>query len=248
MAAPHAGLLGPPRRAAPRRARGPRLARPRPFLRNGDDLARVCRARGRVRHDGHQPVPRLARAGQTRRYSSAEIASFVASARKVERAIACARGASWTPAIHKIERWWSSPSLAALGRGRAAILRARETVEQPVADMLDVTFCRAMIESANVSFGHQSMSFRKGEHLPSNAADVAARFSRAASAIATAASSPVLRPPGAPHRRPRPLAAPARVVRLRHHVTSVPEPNELRARAAPVHVLARLPGRLAGRG
>jgi SAM-dependent methyltransferase len=138
----------------------------------------------------------LARA-KTRRYASAEIASFVTSARKVERAIASARGASWTPEIHKIERWWSPPSLAALGRGRAAILRARETVEQPVANLLDVTFCRAMIESANVSFGHQSMSFRKGDHLPSNAADVAARFSRAASAIARAASSPVLRPPAA---------------------------------------------------
>ena len=36
-----------------------------------------------------------------------------------------ARGPSWTPAIHKIERWWSASALSALGRGRATIQRLR---------------------------------------------------------------------------------------------------------------------------
>jgi hypothetical protein len=107
------------------------------------------------------------------------------------------RASSWVPPIHKIERWWSAPSLAALGRGREAIRRAQEGTSKRAADLLDVAFCRAMIESANVSFGHQSMSFRKGDAVPSQAADVATRFAHAASAIAIAASSPIRRAPSA---------------------------------------------------
>jgi hypothetical protein len=134
---------------------------------------------------------------KTRRYAKAEIESFGAMARKIARAMAKERGSSWTPPIHKIERWWSAPSLAALGRGRAAILRAREDLPPHAADLLDVAFCRAMIESANVSFGHQSMSFRKGAAVASGAGDVAERFARAASVIALAASSPIARAPSA---------------------------------------------------
>ncbi len=138
----------------------------------------------------------LARA-KTRRYTPAEIAAFTGASRKIASAMTRERTVSWVPPIHKIERWWSVPSLAALGRGRAAILRTRDDVPPHAADLLDVAFCRAMIESASVSFGHQSMSFRKGDHAPSSVEEVAARFSSAASAIALAASSPIRRAPSA---------------------------------------------------
>jgi hypothetical protein len=138
----------------------------------------------------------LARA-KTRRYTTAEIDTFTAAARKIASAMTRERAAAWAPPIHKIDRWWSAPSLAALGRGRSAILRARADLPAHAADLLDVAFCRAMIESASVSFGHQSMSFRKGDHAPSSAEEVAARFTRAASAIAVAASSPIQRAPSA---------------------------------------------------
>ena len=69
----------------------------------------------------------LARA-KTRRYAVADIAAFRAVATRVAGAMRRARGPSWTPEIHKIERWWSVSALAALGRGREAIRRARPDV------------------------------------------------------------------------------------------------------------------------
>jgi hypothetical protein len=167
----------------------------------------------------------LARA-KTRRYTTPEIDAFTAVARKIAGAMTRERATSWVPPIHKIERWWSAPSLEALGRGRAAILRARGGLPPHAADLLDVTFCRAMIESASVSFGHQSMSFRKGDHAPSSVDEVAARFSRAASAIAVAASSPIRRAPSAHLIDARDLSSLARDS-FDCVITSPPYPNRM---------------------
>jgi hypothetical protein len=43
----------------------------------------------------------------------------------------------------------------------AAIRRLGEPEPEPVADLLKVAFCSTLISRAKVSFGHQSMSFRK---------------------------------------------------------------------------------------
>jgi hypothetical protein len=169
----------------------------------------------------------LARA-KTRRYAAADLAAFRATAKRVGAAIRRERGASWTPDIHNVERWWSASALAALGRGRAAILRARPDAPPGAADLLDVAFCRAMIESAHVSFGHQSMSFRKGA-VPDgeHAGDVAARFAMAVEAIAAAAASPI-------RRVPSPILADARALDAKlapgsydYVLTSPPYPNRM---------------------
>ena len=136
----------------------------------------------------------LARA-KTRRYSKDDLAAFRSLARAVDGAMRGARAPSWVPRIHNVERWWSASVLSALGRGREAIRRAGGGASPRARDLLDVAFCRAMIESANVSFGHQSMSFADGAGAGAGADDVRGRWARAVEAIAGAAESPIGRLP-----------------------------------------------------
>jgi SAM-dependent methyltransferase len=169
----------------------------------------------------------LARA-KTRRYGAADVAAFRAVAARVTAAMRRPRGTAWVPPIHKIERWWSVSGLAALGRGREAILRARPESPARAADLLDLAFCRAMIESAHVSFGHQSMSFRKGA-VPegAHADDVARRFAAAVDAIGSAAASPVRRVPLARLADARDLGAKLSPGAYDNVITSPPYPNRM---------------------
>lgn len=62
----------------------------------------------------------------------------------------------WTPPIFKIEKWWSPATLKAL----AAIKQHINEYDGQVQDLLNVAFCRIMINTSNASFNHQSMSFK----------------------------------------------------------------------------------------
>jgi len=68
---------------------------------------------------------------------------------------------SWKPDLHQIEKWWDAPSLQALSALCNAIRHPARNQADDIGDLLRVAFCRVMIQSANVSFGHQSMSFKK---------------------------------------------------------------------------------------
>ncbi|MEP7048709.1 MAG: SAM-dependent methyltransferase [Pseudomonadota bacterium] len=77
------------------------------------------------------------------------------------RAAASARGnAPWLPALFQIEKWWAPATLHALGRA-FTVLRETDAPRQ-AQDLAKLAFCRGLITSANVSFGHQSMSFAAG--------------------------------------------------------------------------------------
>jgi hypothetical protein len=66
----------------------------------------------------------------------------------------------WVPNLHAIEKWWDEPeTLHRLAALYGEIVSSKEA--GTVRDLLKVAFCRVMIQSANVSFGHQSMSFKK---------------------------------------------------------------------------------------
>jgi SAM-dependent methyltransferase len=65
---------------------------------------------------------------------------------------------AWLPALFQIEKWWSPPRLHALARANAALCAA--DASKPARDLAKLAFCRALISTANVSFGHQSMSFK----------------------------------------------------------------------------------------
>jgi len=99
----------------------------------------------------------LARA-KTARYDANHIDAATTLVRRMERRAAAASGDAFTPDIHRVERWWDARALAALGRA-AAELR-RDDGARRSRDLASLAFCRALIATANVSFGHQSMSFR----------------------------------------------------------------------------------------
>ncbi len=163
---------------------------------------------------------------KTRRYAKGEIETFLELSREVAAAMKRARAPRWVPPLHNVERWWSTAALAALGRGRSAILAARERGLERACDLLDVAFCRAMIGSANVSFGHQSMSFRKGTALAPSERDVAASFVSASASIAASAASPIRRAPAAHRMDARDLSAlPAGAFDC--VITSPPYPNRM---------------------
>lgn len=68
---------------------------------------------------------------------------------------------SWKPDLHQIEKWWDATTLLALAAICEGINCLSTDSNREMADLLKVAFCRVMIQSANVSFGHQSMSFKK---------------------------------------------------------------------------------------
>lgn len=71
---------------------------------------------------------------------------------------------AWKPELHQIEKWWDEPTLHALAALCEGIRNPPLEIAEHVRDLLHVAFCRVMIQSANVSFGHQSMSFKKKCH------------------------------------------------------------------------------------
>lgn len=68
---------------------------------------------------------------------------------------------SWKPNLHQIEKWWDVGTLHTLAALCEGIKNLESDSNQKITDLLKVAFCRVMIQSANVSFGHQSMSFKK---------------------------------------------------------------------------------------
>ena len=135
---------------------------------------------------------------KSRRYSSAELVRVETASAAVVRAIhAAGKAPEWMPPLHQIEKWWDEPTRHALGRAFAAIKRAAEDEHVSVADLLKVVFCRTMIACSNVSFGHQSMSFKKHDAQPTlslvgSAADgIAVSWRKTASEIVAAAASEI---------------------------------------------------------
>ncbi|MBI1825821.1 MAG: SAM-dependent methyltransferase [Planctomycetes bacterium] len=84
----------------------------------------------------------------------------VASTRIAEE-IDVSHSTIWQPNLHAIEKWWDTPTLHALAALYCAISQHPHERGEHVIDLLRVAFCRVMIQMANVSFGHQSMSFKK---------------------------------------------------------------------------------------
>lgn len=64
----------------------------------------------------------------------------------------------WHPPLADIEKWWSEDELAPLSALYNSIKEAE--VSEPARNLLFSAFCRVAIETAAVSFGHQSMSFK----------------------------------------------------------------------------------------
>ena len=131
-----------------------------PFCGTGT-TALVCAERG-VRSETTDINPFLIWLATTKaaRYDEQALREFIDRALRID-AVLVAHGGEpeWLPALHQIDKWWDEPTLHALGRAMALI---KSTDSGSGADdLLRIAFCRLCIDRAAVSFGHQSMSFKK---------------------------------------------------------------------------------------
>ncbi|MCG3131153.1 MAG: hypothetical protein FLDDKLPJ_01929 [Phycisphaerae bacterium] len=148
------------------------------------------------------------------------------------------RPAAWKPDLHQIEKWWDGPTLHALAAICDGIRNPKRERASGVSDLLSIAFCRVMIQTANVSFGHQSMSFKRNganggllAEPPGGAgARIAAAFLAAADEVA---DSLQVEPPTAQCRvvlgdsRDLGAALPAGKRRYTAVITSPPYPNRM---------------------
>jgi hypothetical protein len=116
----------------------------------------------------------LARA-KSRNYLAADLVRAEELVGAMARAARRGRGRDWVPNLHRIEKWWNETTLLALSRAHAVMASARGKAR----DLAALAFCRTLIDSGNVSFRHQSMSFRERD----GAADVAFQLENAFAAL-----------------------------------------------------------------
>jgi len=161
-----------------------------------------------------------------------------AAARRIADKIRDPDGGAWKPDLHQIEKWWDAPTLQTLAAWCDAIRNPSRKRADSVTDLLSVAFCRVMIQSANVSFGHQSMSFKKkGEDtglFEETPALVAARLADAiVTAVNDVSDSLSVEPPAAACRvylgdsRDLPTVLPKGDRRYTAVITSPPYPNRM---------------------
>jgi hypothetical protein len=112
-------------------------------------------------------------------YSAADLKRAEALVSAMARAASHGTGQGWVPALHHIEKWWDTETLAALSRAFTEIRSKRGKAR----DLAALAFCRALIDVGNVSFRHLSMSFRRRAHSE----DVATQLGRAFEALRGAA-------------------------------------------------------------
>jgi hypothetical protein len=131
-------------------------------------------------------------------YSSNDLLEARRASQDVLNAIRSTNGVKpWVPPLFQIEKWWGPPILEKVGKARAIIEDKKDQIGASALDLLKVAFCRMMIETANVSFGHQSMSFKQpGDQMlldiPDDGSEiVASSWSDAADSILKAAESPI---------------------------------------------------------
>ncbi|HKO51998.1 MAG TPA: hypothetical protein VJV79_30020 [Polyangiaceae bacterium] len=136
----------------------------------------------------------LARA-KTAKYSVQSLKRADLLVAEMSRAALGRRQAPWLPALFQIEKWWGKPALHALGRAFAVLQHS--DADTAAQDLAKLSFCRSLITSANVSFGHQSMSFAEDASKTPSAACVSAALREAFTPIAKAAAVAL---PGSPRR------------------------------------------------
>lgn len=131
------------------------------------------------------------------RYSANDLAQARDTANAIVRALRSANGRKpWLPPLFQIEKWWDAPVLEKIGKARAVIEEHVDQISESAITLLKIAFCRLMIQTANVSFGHQSMSFKKTDDqltlaLPDTAEAVISNWRECTDSIFRAAETPI---------------------------------------------------------
>lgn len=160
------------------------------------------------------------------------------AARRIADRARTPNGEAWRPDLHQIEKWWDAPTLQTLAAICDGVRSPRSARAPGVSDLLSVAFCRVMIQNASVSFGHQSMSFKKrkddADLLIEPPEDIAYRVTSAFVAAAEeVADSLTIDPPMADCRvvsgdsRDLPAALPTNDEGYTIVITSPPYPNRM---------------------
>jgi hypothetical protein len=121
---------------------------------------------------------------KSRLYSKADLAQAAVLVEAMARAAASGREQAWVPPLHNIEKWWDGPTLAALSRAFTELSSRRGKAR----DLAALAFCRTLVDAGNVSFRHQSMSFRARAPGP----DVATLLGTAFAALKVGAEQPLI--------------------------------------------------------
>ncbi len=203
-----------------------------PFCGTGT-TALVCAERG-IECDTTDINPFLVWLSQTkaRSYDSHELDILRSASIEVKDAMRATGGKpAWIPPIHQIEKWWDAPTLNALARAMCKMKEMADTVSEGVFSLLEIIFCRTMIEQANVSFGHQSMSFKpKGKlysFLETEEDLIVESWDRFARLVEKAAYSPITKAPRVIFHDARSLNTGLEANRYSCVITSPPYPNRM---------------------
>jgi hypothetical protein len=170
---------------------------------------------------------------KARRYAPGDVRAFEQLGSEAARVVSAGQSSEpWVPPLYRIDRWWDAPTLERLGRLMACIRREQARTPIRVTDLLKVAFCRAMIESAQVSFGHQSMSFKNTARMNSKSVGAARDgvtnlWLAAVRAVSCSASSPIVRVPRAVLCDARDLASRFAPDHFACVITSPPYPNRM---------------------
>jgi len=137
----------------------------------------------------------------------------------------------WRPPIHQIDKWWDEATCNGLAQIKVSLDACETMISDAACNLLKVAFCRVLIETAHVSFGHQSMSFQK-KHV-----DVPQLFSehdilstcwqQALCDVLASAESPIALPPHASIGDARNLSPIITHASISHVITSPPYPNRM---------------------
>ena len=137
---------------------------------------------------------------KTQAYNTKDLTDFRAASAKIAELITNqAINEVWTPSIYQIEKWWDRDVLQVLGYIMRIIQSSVDIYSSRTLDLLKVAFCRVMIAHSNVSFNHQSMSFKKQHNhsiFSSAVDDIEITWKAAVDDIYRAAQTDILLSPG----------------------------------------------------
>lgn len=204
-----------------------------PFCGTGT-TALVCAERGIPCHTTDiNPFLIWLSQAKTARYSPHEIAEFTRAADDIATSVVDFNAPAWSPPIHQIDKWWSASVLSALSRMMWRLHSLDGVLSDRSLDLLKVAFCRVMIEHANVSFGHQSMSFRNAAAAPmlallqSEEEWLVESWRRTVSMVGDSATIPIASEPVISECDARHLALGLPAEMFSRVVTSPPYPNRM---------------------
>lgn len=145
-----------------------------PFCGTGTTLVACAEAGIECHTVDINPFLRWLAETKSRAYTPADVRRASQLSEDMARAAARGKARGWVPALHRIEKWWDEPTLDALSRAFAVIAERRGKAR----DLATLAFCRALVDAGNVSFAHQSMSFRSRAAAPEVPALLRAAFDR----------------------------------------------------------------------